>query len=322
MKSWALVVGINEYHPAAGQPVLSGAVADASDFADWALHPHGGAVDASRLYFWTHPQPPNPTPALAAYLAAPTPWYDLNHGAIPPDFSRPPFVNHISETALRAGRDANAAAMAAGEDETRRIYVFLAGHGVQTHTYGATQEIQTCFVVGDFRPDSVTVTGLIPCEDFRRALLGGGFDEVFMFLDCCRVAMSKLNMPAPSIGSPNSHNPPQPIWGVGNAAQKNMIAYETEVPPIRGAFSKTLLDGLRTVRHPDNQTLTIESLKIYVRDKIGKCITKEQRPHFPYEPSDPEPVVLTGPPIPFPQTLVDIHITFGQLPWNDRPALQ
>jgi hypothetical protein len=313
MKSWALVVGINQYHPNAGQPVLCGAVADASDFADWALHPQGGAVDLSRLYFWTHPPPANPTTALLPYLATPTQWYDLE-GAIPPDFSRPPFFYHIAETALRAGRDAIATAMAKGDDETRRIYVFFAGHGVQTNTYGATTEIQTCFVAGDFRPDNTTVTGLIPCEDFRRALLGGGFDEVFMFLDCCRVAMTKLNMPAPTIGSANSRLPPQPVWGVGNAAQKSMIAYETEALPIRGAFSKTLLDGLRTVRDPGNQTLTIESLKVYVRDKIGTCITKEQRPNFPYEPSDPPPVVLTGPPIPLPPMMADIHITFDTLP--------
>jgi hypothetical protein len=314
MKSWAIVVGINEYHKDAGQPVLNGAVADAADFADWALHPHGGAVDPSRLYFWTHPKPTNPTPALAAYVATPTRWYDLDPAAVTPDFSRVPYVGHIVETALRAGRAAIAAAMESGDDETRRIYVFFAGHGVQTNTYGSTTEIQTCFVLGDFRPDNAAVSGLIPCEDFRRALLSGGFDQVFMFLDCCRVAMTKLNLPAPSIGSPNSRIPPEPKWGVGNAAQKNKIAYETTIPPLRGAFSKTLLDGLRTVRDPANQTLTVESLKVYVRDKIGSCITNEQRPDFPCDPSDPSPVVLIGPAIPLPQTLADIHITFGALP--------
>ena len=244
------------------------------------------------------------------YLAAPTPWYDLESEAVIPDFSRVPYFNHIIETALRAGR----AAMDSGNDETRRIYVFFAGHGVQTNTYGSTTEIQTCFLLGDFRPDSVAVSGLIPCDDFRRALLTGGFDEVFMFLDCCRVAMTKLNLPAPSIGSPNSRDPPEPQWSVGHAAQKNKIAYETTDAPLRGAFSKTLLEGLRTVRDPANQKLTIESLKVYVRDKIGSYITYEQRPHFPYEPGDPPPVVLIGPPIPMPQTMADIHITFGALP--------
>jgi hypothetical protein len=313
MKSWAIVVGINEYHPDAGQQALNGAVADAADFADWALHPQGGAVDPSRLFFWTHPLPANPTPTLAAYLAAPTRWYDLWNVPGTPDFSRAPVVTNITETALRAGRAASAAAMGAGNDETRRVYVFFAGHGVQTNTTGSTTEIQTCFVVGDFRPDSSTVTGLVPCEDFRRALLGGGFDQVFMFLDCCRVAMPKLNMPAPTIGSPNSRIPPQPIWGVGNAAQKNKVAYETTAPPLRGAFSKTLLDGLRTVRDPANQTLTLDSLKVYVRDNIGACTANEQRPNFIADPDDPPPVVLTGPPIPFPQTLADIRITFGAL---------
>ena len=71
------------------------------------------------------------------------------------------------------------------------------------------------------------------------------------------------------------------------------------------------------MRDPANQTLTVESLKVYVRDKIGSYTsytTNEQRPDFPYQPSDPPPVVLIGPAIPSPQTLADIHITFGALP--------
>ena len=127
------------------------------------------------------------------------------------------------------------------------------------------------------------------------------------------VAMTKLNMPAPTIGSPNTRVPPQPIWSVGNAAQKNKVAFETTTPPLRGAFSKTLLDGLRIVRDPASQTLTVDSLKVYVRDNIGACTTQEQRPNFITDPDDPPPVVLTGPPIPFPPMLAPIRITFGAL---------
>ena len=47
IKSWALVVGINHYPERAGQTPLQGAVADAVDFADWALSDNGGAVSPS-----------------------------------------------------------------------------------------------------------------------------------------------------------------------------------------------------------------------------------------------------------------------------------
>ena len=311
MKSWAIIVGINEYHPDAGQPQLNGAVADAADFADWALHDHGGGVPPERLYFWTHPAPANPSPALAQYLRSPTRWWDLSNPAGTPNFDQPPVVANVTETALRAGKKAAAAARESGDGEERRCYVFFAGHGVQTNTTGATAEVQTCFVLGDFRPDTSTVMGLIPCEDFRRALLGGGFDQVFMFLDCCRVAMTRLNMPAPTIGSANTLFPPSPLWAVGNAAQKNKIAFETVAAPIRGAFSKTLLQGLRTLRDPQSEELTLENLKIYVRENIAANAPNEQRPLFIGEPSDPPPVVLKGPPIPLPEVVAPIRVNFG-----------
>ena len=72
MQSWAIIVGINEYPPTAGLRVLHGAVADAVDFADWALDPRGGAVDPAHLFLWTSSAPMSVTAAMTAYLAAPT----------------------------------------------------------------------------------------------------------------------------------------------------------------------------------------------------------------------------------------------------------
>ncbi|MGL3111670.1 hypothetical protein [Bradyrhizobium sp. BR 1432] len=45
MNACALVVGINNYQKP-GIPTLFGAVADAADFADWALDPAGGNVES------------------------------------------------------------------------------------------------------------------------------------------------------------------------------------------------------------------------------------------------------------------------------------
>lgn len=311
MKSWAIVVGINEYPEAAGQGALKGAVADAVDFADWALDPAGGAVESARLFFWTYPEPDNPTLRLADYLKQPTPWRGAHPGARPPDPATSPTKDAIVETALAAGAAAREAAMADNVAEIRRIYVFFAGHGLQTNTTGSAMAVQTCFVAGDFRPDAMTVMGLIPCDDLYRALLGGGFDEVFMFLDCCRVAMTKLNMPAPNILSPNSRLPAEPVCCVGSAAQKNKIAFEIEKPPPpRGAFSKTLVEGLRTVRDPGTHQLTVESLKAYVYRNISTHITEAQFPNFVSDPDNPSPIVLTGPPIPQPQIMATIRISF------------
>ena len=80
MKSWAFVVGINEYHPEAGQSQLHGAVDDAADFADWALHGKRGSSAAGALVLLDFGQPRrNPSPALAKYLKTPTRWCGLSN---------------------------------------------------------------------------------------------------------------------------------------------------------------------------------------------------------------------------------------------------
>ena len=163
--------------------------------------------------------------------------------------------------------------------------------------------------------------GLIACEDLMRALLGCGFDEVFLFLDCCRLKLNTVNMPPPTISSANSFQPPAPVCGVCSAAQMNKAAFETATSPIRGAFSKALLQGLRTVRGPA-QALTIEKLGKYVRGAIKFYTNEEQKPSFRPRPDDLSLALLRGPPIPVDmwgpplvgQIFANIVIDFGDLP--------
>src|SRR5438874_10749407 len=119
MDACALIIGINAYQKP-DIPTLFGAVADAADFADWALDPAGGNVKSDRLFFWTSPAPVEPSAKLRNFLANPTPW----HNNVIPDFTRPPDADEIVKTALKMATTLSAAA--------GRIYVFMAGHGVQT----------------------------------------------------------------------------------------------------------------------------------------------------------------------------------------------
>jgi hypothetical protein len=292
-EAWAFVVGINHYPPSTGQRPLQGAVADAVDFADWALDPAGGNVLPERLFFWTHPAPTIFPPAVLAYIeAGPTAWWDPRVNPLTPDFQNPPFAFNIVETALATARQARARALVEGAESPRRCYVFFAGHGVQTNVVGM-KEKQTCFVVGDFMPNASVAMGLVPCNEFRDTLLGAGFDEVVMFLDCCRTEVARLDMPAPGLQTAAIQAPPQPVYIVGSAAQMGRPAYETNAPPIRGAFSKTLVHALRTVRGPNGE-LEYESLRSYVNANISLHTPKEQRPSFVGEPNNPWPPVLRG----------------------------
>ncbi len=286
MTTFALVVGINAYPPRTGQPPLYGAVADASEFADWALDPAGGNVAPANLFFWTHPWPAVTTMRLGQFLAAPTP-FEGDFGPIPPDQTRPPSARELVTTLLLAGQGLPAPAQGAAP---HRAYVFLAGHGVRTFEMGSLVS-QTCFLAGDFRNvNNQTAHGLVACESFRRALLAGGFGEIFMFLDCCRTQDSRLSIPAAVLCGAASE-PANASWSVGNAAQDGEVALEL-TNPARGAFSLALLEGLRSHRHPADQSLPVGLLRNYVRDNI-QTRSRGQNPSFPFNPDiEPGPLII------------------------------
>ena len=168
MTAWALVVGINEYPPNAGLTSLKGAVADAADFADWLLNPGGGGVDSAQMLFWTHPAPSDSTPALALRLQNPVAWPT---GV--PDFSRPPTAGDIKRAAFDL-------AWRAGQSNVDRLYVFFAGHGVQTTPQSYVEDAQHCFAAGDYVP-TYRSQSLVPCDDLRRAMMRVGPAEVVLF---------------------------------------------------------------------------------------------------------------------------------------------
>jgi Caspase domain len=292
MKSWAIIVGINNYPPLAEQIELHGAVADACDFADWALDPAGGEVPAERLYFWTYPWPVAPNGLLQAYLAGPqTPWDSVMQDWAVPDQTRPPTATEIATTIERVGRDARNQAREDGDAEIRRVYVFLAGHGVRAKNIERNEE--TCFLAGDYRPISGNMArGLVPCESLRKALLNNRFDEAILFTDCCRSQTARLTL----IAQPVSDYAGDPIadWGIAFAAQDGQPAYETQTAPVRGAFSSALMEGLRTHRTGPANELHAEPLRDYVLANIGTFTTSGQVPNLTFRPDPVGPLIVSG----------------------------
>jgi len=282
MNSCALIVGINEYPVESGMSRLYGAVADAADFADWALDPSGGAVPPQRLFFWTYPDPAAPSAHLANYLLAPTPW----KMAGTPVRTRPPNFRDITDTAYKLTQDF-------AKNGIERIYVFFAGHGVQTVSLDVQRDPQICFITNDFVPGPPT-NGLVPCDDLRRGLLAQGLSEVVMFLDCCRTPMN-FNETAPALGFPTSLVPDAP-YGVGRAAKRGAKSFEApEAAPTRGAFSQVLVEGLRRRRNDQNQ-LTLNDLENYVCTGVERILGNgKQHPQFEIEPRNPPYYLLTGP---------------------------
>ncbi len=292
MRSFAIIVGINAYPSPTGQEPLAGAVADACDFAEWALDPAGGNVAPADLFFWTYPWA-EPTPGrLRDYLNGNPPTWDHEiFDRAPPDQTRPPVAREIVYTIERAGRESLPNPGQAADP--RRAYVFLAGHGLRAIPYGALTE-ETCFLAADFRPMSSNLAaGLVACESLRWSLLNRRFDDAIFFLDCCRLKTSKLTMKAVPLAD-QAGDKVLP-FAMAFAAQDNEPAFETTTEPIRGAFSATLMAGLRSCREGDEPALTTARLREYVITNISTHTTTGQRPNVFFRPDDDHgPVIVKG----------------------------
>lgn len=295
MKSWAIVVGINAYPKQADQGPLQGAVADACDFADWALDPAGGDVAPEHLYFWTHPWPAAPQGRLEAYIAGGPPlWSNVDLDWAAPDRTRAPKAYEIASTIEIVGRDGYAQAMEDNDDEPRRVYVFLAGHGIRAMTFNRTEE--TCFVAGDFRPlkKGDLAAGLVPCDSLKRALLYKRFNEAILFTDCCRAQTARLTLTAQPV-SDYAGDPIEP-HSIAYAAQVGSLAHETTTAPVRGAFSSTLMRGLRSYRTGASSDLYAGSLKQYLLDNIKHFTDTGQKPSMSFLPDGDGPLIVRGAP--------------------------
>ncbi|BCI68737.1 caspase family protein [Acetobacter aceti] len=298
MRSWAIVVGMDSYPGLSGQSPLHGAVADACDFAEWALDPSGGAVDPADLYFWTRPWPQQQPGALGTYLAGALPhWFNRTEPSCckaSPDQTRGPNAEEIVLTAQMIGDDLRAAQFEL-DAEPGRILVFLAGHGLRASVYNDSK-LQTCFIAEDFRPAAGNMAqGLVPCDSFRRSLRNRRFEEVLLFLDCCRSDPQMLAIQAmPLCDLTNDRE--DLGWSIGHATQDGAKAYETEGLPVRGAFTKTLMNGLRGCRNPTTQSLNVEHLDAFVRINIVDATSSGQSPYFDFLPKNEPLIVVAGVP--------------------------
>lgn len=284
------MVGINRYPGSTGMPELKGAVADAVDFAEWALDDAGGAVAPADMYFWTWPPPEGPPPRLAAFLAAPTPWPNGDPATAAPTDAE------ITQSIFEAMTQVEARGL-------RRVYIFLAGHGMEVDRQLTTEPPETCFMAGNYRPRFAA--GLIACDGLQQALLRFGTAEVVLFLDCCRSDINPT-FERPVLGWPNQFADRNEWMAAGRAAKSKQKALEVASGTgMRGAFSQLLTFALRHLRFDD--ILTAQQLENYVHSRIAMVVApKRQTPEFTFKPQFPEIVLVQGPP-PAPELRVRIE---------------
>jgi hypothetical protein len=211
---WALSVGIANYLANQALPGLPGARADAERFHAWAMSPTGGHVPDDHCKLLVSPDTisaDNPTP-LAHEIEA---WFKARHRA-----------------ALTSERNQH------GFIAGRRLYVFVAGHGLAV---GAAREAVLLSADADPPDISDHVAVRLWADWFRDA---GAFQEVVLIADCCRSESRRVPpRPPPWAERQSDRGPARHFYGF--AALNNATAREITIgDKSAGLFTTAVLELL------------------------------------------------------------------------------
>ncbi len=260
---WALAVGINKY-PDPAFPRLDGPEADAKDFFKWVTSKDGGGVATSRARLIVSSQF---RPAVDAIDAEPT------AEAVQKFFEK--------LAAVAKKNDEKGDGLAAG----RRLYIYLSGHGF------ALEDKDTALAMANAARDRLKHH--IPGKAWANLFcVSGYFEEVLLFMDCCRNDLPRTIPNPPSVSvSPNP-----------GAARHRLYAFATQwgaesrervfaKGKSRGVFTMALMAALRGgACEPGTDRITAMSLRSYLFNNMKEFLGKKdlENPQIPKEP-DIEP---------------------------------
>lgn len=253
---YAVVVGIDRYP---GISDLTGAKADATKFAEWLLHPEGGALPRDNVQVLVK-SPDEEATYMSLETAEPT--QDSIDDAL---------RNVVN--AIRAHLDVDRSAW-----PRTRLYLYVAGHGF------APAWSEGSFLVANAGPGIYSRNLDLP--KYRAYCSACAFfSEVVIFADCCRTRVQ----PGPEGTGPRLDPCPtpfvdrEPTWLIGFAAEVGRDAYELtfgEDDEARGYFTRALLEGLRGSAADSTGAVTARSLADHVV-QVVETTTRDKR--FPQQ---------------------------------------
>lgn len=239
---YALVVGIDRY------PLLNslgGAQRDAANFGKWLTASDGGNVP-----------PANVKLLLSDGFATAS-----------DDFFTQPLMQDVYGWLAAI----NAAAKRRAKSEPRfgrRLYLYFAGHGFAPQEWD-----EACLFMANASPDTLGehVPGIRLAQFF---VATGHFDEVVLFMDCCREKMLSAPLRGIPWSLPSGAPPARDFYAL--AAPYGKVSREKALPPdnlVSGVFTTSLLEGLRGKAADADGNVTDRSLTSYVyqamKEKLG-----------------------------------------------------
>jgi hypothetical protein len=238
---YAIVVGINAYPGLKDASDAVGAESDACAFQEWLLDPAGGALplnkpEQCKLIVTSQFGPPPEDPMYAL-----------------------PTVMHIWQAAqdlLNRGPG----------HVGRRLYLYFAGHGI------APQESETALLTANAQKGALGSLshwlGEYTAEHFRQS---GYFDEVLLFMDCCREVFP-IDAPCMPWGPLRAAAFPEVKRFYAYATRWSELTYArpTAAGGVGGEFTAALLEGLKRAGYEPHSggQITTGSLKKYLLNKL------------------------------------------------------
>jgi hypothetical protein len=270
-EDYGVVIGINDYkNPPYGS--LQGAKQDAQDFVDWLKSPAGGDLPDQNV----------------------DPFTKLSNTA-----GNEPTLSDLWKVLNKVRKLATPGRKRIG----RRLYLFFAGHGVSPLDLDEAglvtleaEETLTAYLAGKDNADAF-------CFASR-------FDEVLLFMDCCRVSdllIERISNPFAEKPNPVAAGKVKRFYAFATAFGKT--SRENAAGGIvRGIFSRVLLEGLKGGAPPDaGGRLTTTQLRAYLEAELKKVKIdgEEQVPKFP---ASDEIVLVEG----LAPKRITVNLTFSQ----------
>jgi hypothetical protein len=259
---YGVVVGIDRYP---GISDLSGAKADATQFAGWLTATDGGVL------------PPENVHLLVRSRAEERRYTDFRSAEPTQDDVDDALQAVVDSVRAKLERDRSAW-------ERSRLYLYVAGHGF------APAASEGSFLLANARPGAYTRN--IDLPKYRQWCSAcAWFGEVAIFADCCRTRVSA----GPDGTGPHldacvqPYVEREPAWVIGFAAEAGRPAYELEFAEddeARGHFTRALLDGLRGSAADASGVVTALSLKDHVTQIVADTTRDKHYPQSARFPGD------------------------------------
>jgi hypothetical protein len=249
-EDWGIVIGIQRY-PAfdTDDERLRGPDNDAKAFRDWLVDKTGGDVPEGQVIL-------------------------ITTSSFNPPFSSPSVAKPTEELIRMAIEDLQKIADQSSTGRIgRRLYLYMAGHGF------ASRENQTALLMANATKRNVGPPyhwlGEYTANWFCRA---GYFDEIILFMDCCRdnYQVPQINKPWLSVTASDFSERVKRFYAF--ATRWGLKSRELEFNGVtHGIFTYELLEGLRgkasvpiSGEHSvkSNPAITTESLKRYLMDAM------------------------------------------------------